>query len=90
MLVAFVFLYVPYWIALATGSAQDGDTSQGLLERVLGPLALVIVAGGGLTALAMSAIAIFRRGERSVGGYVTFVVGLFILVFLIGELAAPH
>lgn len=88
--VAAVFMYVPYWIALATGRAQSSNATKGWQENILGPMALVVVSTFGLTATVLAAIAIFRRGERSIVSFVALSFGGFILLFLVGELVGPH
>jgi hypothetical protein len=53
---------------------------------VLGAVGVLAIIAGGVYAV----IAVFRRGERSLFSLAMLLLGLFALIFVIGEFASPH
>jgi hypothetical protein len=73
--------------SMAAGGATGGDTfldNPPLAFSMLGAALCTLFAGGA------SGLAVFRRGERSLVSLLTFLLGLLVLVFLIGEIVIPH
>ncbi len=82
---AFVALFALFQILVATGQ-RGGETffSNPWLSSTILPAAVSALAGG-----VAAALAIFR-GERSLFVFMTLLLGLFVLLFSLGELVDPH
>ena len=53
-------------------------------------LSLLTAAGSAIAAGVTAAVAIFSKGERSLLVFLALLLGLFVLVFALGELLVPH
>jgi hypothetical protein len=73
--------------SMAAGGATGGETfldNPPLAFSMLGAALCTLSAG------MVSGLAVLRRGERSLISLLTFVLGLLVLAFLIGEMLIPH
>ena len=81
------FLFLCLMQALVASGQRGGDT---FFDN---PWLSLPALAGALSALAaglLAALAIIRRGERSLFSFLVLLLGLFVLLFLVGEIAVPH
>ena len=81
------FLLLGLFQVLIASGQRGGDT---FFDN---PWLSLPALAGALSALAaglLAALAIIRRGERSLFSFLALLLGLFVLLFLVGEIAVPH
>jgi hypothetical protein len=85
VLVFFFVLLSPIDSMMDSGTDSTRWVGYGLAFAILAVAALLAVAG-----LVLSLYSIIRRGERSLLMLIPIVVGIFVLMFLVGELGGDE
>jgi hypothetical protein len=81
----FVF-YGLFHIPVALGQ-RGGDT---FFSNLYLAVPVLLIGLSGVAAFLAGLYAVIRRRERAVFVFIATLVGLFVLVFIIGEIACPH
>jgi hypothetical protein len=84
----FAFVAGVVGLAVATAAGQTGGDSFTDNWWLAGPALLAVIGAGG--ALAAAVVGIVARVDRSVTVVVSASIGVFVLLFLMGEVVAPH
>jgi len=93
VLIGIVVVYSQYWISLAI-AGDNPDTSLQYIEtglpRILkiafSLIALAAIIIGGLSSI----ISIIKYKERSIFSFISAIIGLLGILFLLGEFLVPH
>ena len=80
---AFILLFVLFWILIA-------PARRGVGPAPFAPMAIVAAGISGIAAFVIGLISMIRSKERSILVFLAVVVGLFVLIFLLGEFLYPH
>jgi len=86
LIVAFVLLFVMFQILVASGQ-RGGET---FLDNLLLTIPMFLAGICGISSLVAGLVGIIISKERSILVFLASVVGLFVLVFVVGEIAVPH
>ena len=86
LLVVFVFIIAVFQIMVAVGQ-RGGET---FFDNIRLSTVAVVAAISGIFSLLIGLISIIKSKERSILVFVATMIGLFVLIFIIGELAFPH
>jgi hypothetical protein len=86
-LIIVFFLFIAVFLILVASGQRGGDTFFSNLA-----LTTPMLLGGvsGVSALATGIIGIVKSGERSVFVFLAAAIGLFVLIFSLGEILFPH
>jgi cytochrome bd-type quinol oxidase subunit 2 len=86
-LISAFFLFFAVFLILVASGQRGGDTFFSNLALTI-PMLLAGVSG--VSALATGIIGIVKSRERSVLVFLATAIGLFILIFSLGEILFPH
>jgi hypothetical protein len=86
LIISFLLLFVLAQIIVATGQ-RGGDTFFSNLAISIPMLLAAICAAA---AFFTGIIAIIKSKERSIPVFLTTLMGLFVLIFCLGEIISPH
>jgi len=86
LIIAFIVLLTSFQILVASGQ-RGGDTFFGNLALSIPMLIAGIV---GISAFFIGIVGIIKSRERSVLVFISVIIGLFILLFVLGEFLFPH
>jgi hypothetical protein len=86
LITAFVALFAIFWLVVATGQRGGERFFDNLLLTV--PILLAGIAG--IASLFTGLVGVIRYRERSILVYPAMAIGLFVLLFVVGEIAFPH
>ncbi|NQT31443.1 MAG: hypothetical protein HQ588_03835 [Deltaproteobacteria bacterium] len=86
LIIAFLLFFAVFLILVASGQ-RGGDTFFSNLSLTI-PMLLAGVSG--VSALVTGIIGIVKSRERSVLVFMATAIGLFVLVFSLGEILFPH
>jgi len=73
--------------ALVASGQRGGDT---FFSNLLLAIPMFLAATSGIAAFITGLISILRRKERSIAVYLAVAFGLFVLLFVLGEITSPH
>ena len=86
LIIAFLLFFTLHRVISATLHG-DGNT---FLRTIVFVTPLVLAAISGAAAFFTGIIAIIKSKERSIPVFLTTLIGLFILMFCLGEIISPH
>ncbi len=86
LIVAFVLLLVSFQLLVASGQ-RGGET---FFSALVLTVPILIAGICGVSAFVTGLIGVIRSRERSVIVYLATVIGLFVLLFGLGEIILPH
>lgn len=86
LVVGFLVFFGLFQMLVASGQ-RGGET---FFSNPWLALSMLVAAGSAIAAGITAAIAIFGQRERSFVDFVALVLGLFVLVFMLGEILFPH
>ena len=86
LLIAFLLFFTLHQLISATWHGEG----QTFLHKLVFVAPLVLAAISGAAAFFTGIIAIIKSKERSIPVFLTTLMGLFILIFCLGEVIAPH
>ena len=86
LIIAFMVLLGVFQLLVASGQ-RGGET---FFSNLVLTIPMLIAGVSGISAFATGLIGIIKSRERSVIVYLAALIGLFVLLFWIGEIAFPH
>ena len=86
LIVAFIVLLVSFQFLVASGQ-RGGET---FFSNLVLALPTLIAGISGVSAFVTGLIGVIRSRERSIIVYLAAVIGLFVLLFSLGEIIFPH
>ena len=86
LIVAFVLLMVVFQLLVASGQ-RGGET---FLDNLLLTIPMFLAGICGICSLVTGLVGIIMSKERSILVFLASIVGLFVLVFVFGEIIVPH
>jgi cytochrome bd-type quinol oxidase subunit 2 len=86
LIVALAILLGVFFMLVASGQ-RGGDT---FFSNPILTVPMLIAATAGIAAFIVGLISVVKRKERSVAAFLAIVVGLFVIVFVLGEVIFPH
>ena len=86
LIVAFAILLGVFYILVASGQ-RGGDT---FLSNPILTVPMLLAATSAIAAFIIGLISVVKRKERSVAVVLAIVVGLFVIIFVLGEVIFPH
>ena len=86
LIIAFMVLLGVFQLLVASGQ-RGGET---FFSNLILTIPMLIAGVSGISAFATGLIGIIKSRERSVIVYLAALIGLFVLLFWIGEIAFPH
>ena len=86
LIVAFGLFLVSFQLLVASGQ-RGGDT---FFSNLMLTVPILLAGTSGVSAFLTGLIGIIRSKERSVLVYLATAIGLFVLLFLLGEILFPH
>jgi hypothetical protein len=86
LIIAFFLFLAVFLILVASG--QRGDDT--FFSNLALTIPMLIAGVSGISALVTGVISIVKSGERSVLVFLATAIGLYVLIFLLGEILAPH
>ena len=81
------FVFILLFFALVSAGQRGGAT---FFSNPWLAFSLLAAAGSALAGGVTAVLAIFRRGERTIFLFATLLLGLFVLLFTLGELSGGH
>ena len=86
LIIGFIVLLGVFQLLVASGQ-RGGET---FFSNLVLTIPMLIAGGSGVSAFATGLIGIIKSRERSVIVYLAALIGLFVLLFGIGEIVFPH
>jgi cytochrome bd-type quinol oxidase subunit 2 len=86
LIVAFAILLGVFYILVASGQ-RGGDT---FFSNPILTVPMLLAATSAIAAFVIGLISVVKRKERSVAVVLAIVVGLFVIIFVLGEVIFPH
>jgi cytochrome bd-type quinol oxidase subunit 2 len=86
LIVAFAILLGVFYILVASGQ-RGGDT---FFSNPILTVPMLLAATSAIAAFIIGLISVVKRKERSVAVVLAIVVGLFVIIFVLGEVIFPH
>lgn len=86
LITAFFLLFAVFLTLVASGQ-RGGDT---FFSNLALTIPVLLAAVSSVSALVTGIIGIVKSGERSVLVFLATVIGLFVLIFSLGEILFPH
>ena len=86
LIVAFILLFLVFQLLVLSGQ-RGGDTFS---DNWLLTIPIVLAAICGISSLIVGLIAGVKSKERSILVFVAMLIGLFDLIFVLGEFLSPH
>jgi hypothetical protein len=86
LIAAFVLLLVAFQLLVVTGQ-RGGET---FLDNLLLTIPIFLAGICGISSLITGLIGIIKSKERSFLVFLATIIGLFVSVFVIGEITIPH
>ena len=86
LIIAFLLFLGAFYLFVASGET-GGET---FFSNTLLTIPFLLAAASGIAAFFAGLVAVFKEKERSVLVYLSIILGLLVLVFITGELVAPH
>ena len=89
-----VGLVIAFFLFLATGifviSRQGPRLDETFFDNPAASIPMLWAVFSAIAAFFAGIISIFKYKERSIAVFVAAVIGLFVMVFLLGEILVPH
>ena len=85
-LVGFLIVFGAFQALVASGQ-RGGET---FFSNPWLAVSILAAAGSAIVGGVMAGIAIFRKSERSFFSFVALLLGIFVTLFMVGEIALPH
>jgi len=89
-----VGLVLLFFFLLATGilviSRQGPRVDQTFFDNPVASIPMLSAGASAIAAFFAGIISIFKYKERSVSVFMATVIGLFVMVFMLGEVLVPH
>jgi len=85
-LAAFVVFFVTFQLLVASGQ-RGGET---FFSNLVLTIPILLAGAAGVLSFLTGIIGVIRNRERSILVFLAMLVGLFVLLFSIGEVAFPH
>jgi flagellar biosynthesis protein FliQ len=85
-IIAFILLLISFQLLVVSGQ-RGGDT---FFSNLALSVPMLVAAISGILAFFTGIISIIKNKERAVLVFVATIIGLFILVFVLGEFLVPH
>jgi hypothetical protein len=86
LIIAFILLLISFQLLVISGQL-GGDT---FFSNLVLSIPMLLAAISGISAFFTGIIGIIKSKERAVLVFVATIIGLFILVFVLGEFLVPH
>jgi flagellar biosynthesis protein FliQ len=86
LIIAFILLLISFQLLVISGQ-RGGDT---FFSNLVLSIPMLLAAISGISAFFTGIIGIIKSKERAVLVFVATIIGLFILVFVLGEFLVPH
>ena len=86
LIVAFALFFLIFQLLVASGQ-RGGETFSGNWLLII-PIFLAVICG--ISSLIVGLVSIIKDKERSILVFLSGLIGLFVLFFVIGELTVPH
>lgn len=86
LIIAFLLLFGLFQLLVASGQRGGATFFANLILAIPG----VLMGASGITAFFTGVIGIMKHKERSILVFIATAIGLFILVFILGEFLFPH
>ena len=86
LIVAFVLLIVVFQLLVSSGQ-RGGDT---FLDNMLLTIPMFLAGICGISSLVIGLIGITISKDRSILVFLASILGLFVLIFVLGEIIFPH
>jgi hypothetical protein len=85
-IVAFVLLFVAFLLLVASGQ-RGGET---FFSNLVLTIPMLLAGTSGVFAFLTGLISVIRNRERSILVFLAMLIGLFVLLFGLGEIIFPH
>jgi hypothetical protein len=86
LIVGFIVLFGSFWLMVATG--QRGG--EGFFDNLLLTVPVLLAAAAAIASFITGLVSLIKYRERSILIYPAMAIGLFVLIFVVGEIAVPH
>lgn len=85
--ILFFFFFLSLFYLLVEMGERGGETFFSNLKLTIPFLGAAI---SGIASLIMGLLSIFRERDHCITVYISIVIGLFVLIFVLGEIIYPH
>lgn len=86
LIVAFIVFFMAFQLLVASGQ-RGGETS---FSNLVLTIPILLAGTSGVFAFLTGLIGVIRNRERSILVFLSMVIGLFVLLFWLGEVIFPH
>jgi hypothetical protein len=83
---AFVILFITFQLLVVSGQ-RGGETFK---DNLILSVPILLAGISGISGFVTGLVGIIKSKERSILVFFSTIIGLFVLIFVIGELAFPH
>lgn len=91
LIIAFFLLFILTQIIAAVGRGQGAfDSDSFNIYQILIPITIIPAGICGIAAFITGIIGVAKSKERSVLVFLATAIGLFVLIFVLGEILVPH